>query len=147
MPNGTPPDLLAARLNYAWGWWQFHGKQRTDMFSYYLVITGILANAYVNVWKDSRLGFGTGVAILGILASIGFLLLDIRNRQQLAAANTALEKIETHGLGVTLANIDPPIVHPNWIGPLVTHRFVFRAIELLVAAGWVIAIVAAFRMQ
>jgi hypothetical protein len=147
MPNGRPEDLLKTRLDYAWGWWQFHGKQRTDMFNYYLIITGILANAYVGVWKDSRLGLGTGVALLGILASIGFLLLDIRNRQQLDAANEALKTIQNDGLGVTLANIGPPAVHPSWIGPLVTHRFVFRAIELLVAAGWFTAIVAAYRTQ
>ena len=145
MPNSKTEDMLKTRLDYAWGWWQFHGKQRTDMFNYYLIITGILANAYVSVWKDSPFGLGAGIAILGILASIGFVLLDIRNRQQLEAANTALEKIQNEGLGVALAYIGPPAVHPRWIGPLVTQRFVFRAIELLVAAGWFIAIVAFYR--
>lgn len=60
---GTPGSTLLdgdlesvkARLGYAWNVWEFHGRQRMNMFNYFLVIVGILVNGYIAALKDNSL--------------------------------------------------------------------------------------------
>jgi|SRR6266853_876289 len=141
-PNSQTDQLLKVRLDYVWDWWKFHAKQRTDMFNYFLIITGILANAYVNLLKDSHLNLTLGLGILGFITSIGFYLLDVRNRRQLARANEILQKIETNGLFSDLLINDKSAVLADIGGTkLYKHKLVFRGIEVLVAVGWLIMII------
>ncbi len=137
MPEVDP--MAQARLNYVWDWWKYHGKQRTDMFNYFLIITGILANAYVNIIKGetSQPEIAVSLGILGVIASIGFFLLDVRNRKQLERATDILIKIEANelryqGQPLGLADISGP--------PVYKHKFVFRAIEGIVGLGWLLSI-------
>jgi len=126
------------RLTYVWEWWKFHAKQRTDMFNYFLIITGILANAYATALKEHYLQLSIGVAAVGAVAAIGFLLLDIRNRFQLAKADAILQAIESDLIpgGRTLAGIDPETARQAGERVWAKHKFVFRMIEATVFAGW-----------
>jgi len=132
--GGKADRLTELRINYAWDWWKFHAKQRTDMFNYFLLITGILANAYVSLLKDNKVIFNrleTFLCGLGALTSLGFLLLDIRNRRQIDRATTMLQSIESNELlhADPLANTGGPLLYK--------HMFVFRGIEILIIAGWI----------
>ena len=132
-------DLIQVRLTYVWDLWKFHAKQRTDMFNYFLIITGILANAYVTLLKngDRQHALAVGLGLLGIITSVGFCLLDIRNRKQLERATDILIKIEAGQLGIQgkplgLADISGSLIYK--------HKFVFRVIEGIVGFGWFLII-------
>lgn len=86
--------LNEMRLNYAWSWFSLHAEQRGNLFNYFLIITGILINAYVMSLKDSLFILSLGICILGIMQGIGFLVFDLRNRQLIAYAEDVLEKLE-----------------------------------------------------
>lgn len=74
-------EINKLKLDYAWKWFNFHATQSTTVFNYFLVITGILATALFNLFKDNQLGFAATVSFLGVLCSISFLVLDIRNHR------------------------------------------------------------------
>jgi hypothetical protein len=137
--SSIPLDAnTGVRLTYVWDWWKFHAKQRTDMFNYFLIITGILANAYATALKEHYIELAIGVAAVGAIAAIGFLLLDIRNRFQLRKADAILQAIEPDLIpgGRTMAGIDPSagtqLGERNWV----KHKYVFRMIEIIVFVGW-----------
>jgi hypothetical protein len=149
-PDGSLPkmpadDLAQARLNYVWDWWKFHAKQRTDMFNYFLIITGILANAYVTLLKDTNdhTAVMIGLGFLGVITSVGFCLLDVRNRRQLERATEILKRIESdqlsdQGRPLGLADIGGSLIFK--------HKFVFRTTEAIVGLGWLLIILWSFMM-
>ena len=137
--NSIPLDgQTGMRLTYVWDWWKFHAKQRTDMFNYFLIITGILANAYATALKEHYVELLIGIATVGAMAAVGFLLLDIRNRFQLRKADEILRAIEPDLLtgGRTLAGIDPADATRAGERAYVKHKFVFRMIEMIILVGW-----------
>lgn len=89
-----PADLARLQFEYGWRWFEFHAKQRVSMFNYFLIITGILANAFVVSYTDGHSTIAVGIAALGILASIGFICFDIRNRSMASEGENVLEKLE-----------------------------------------------------
>lgn len=138
-PKPPPDNLTQVRLTYVWDWWKFHAKQRTDMFNYFLIVTGILANAFVTLVKDKggQPAVAISLGVLGALASVGFWLLDVRNRRQLERATSILKRIEANELGdqgkpLGLADIGG--------SPIYKHKFVFRTIEGIVGLGWLLII-------
>src|SRR5574342_544478 len=138
-PKSQADNLTQMRLTYVWDWWKFHAKQRTDMFNYFLIVTGILANAYVSLLKDKggQPALAIGLGVLGALASVGFCLLDVRNRRQLERATAILQRIEATELGdqgkpLGLADIGG--------SPIYKHKFVFRTVEGIVGLGWLLII-------
>ena len=46
-PHMAIQNIEEVRFQYAWNWFEFHAKQRTTMFNYFLVSVGIFANAAV----------------------------------------------------------------------------------------------------
>jgi hypothetical protein len=138
-PDHIPLDAnTGVRLTYVWDWWKFHAKQRTDMFNYFLIITGILANAYATSLKEHYIELAVGVAAVGAIAAIGFLLLDIRNRFQLRKADEILKAIEPDLLTGkrALAGIDPADASQMGERAWVKHKFVFRMIETIIFMCW-----------
>ncbi|MDQ3181747.1 MAG: hypothetical protein M3Q33_14675 [Acidobacteriota bacterium] len=81
-------------FDYAWKWFDFHGKQRMQLFNYFLIITGILANAYVTALDKKFFDVGAIVCILGVLQSLGFVVFDIRSRVLTERAEKALHAFE-----------------------------------------------------
>ncbi|HEV3083916.1 MAG TPA: hypothetical protein VGY66_29305 [Gemmataceae bacterium] len=93
-PAGTINDLVKLQLDYAWKWFDFHAKQRTTLFNYFLIITGIFANAIVAACKEGYDGIRIVVSLLGALTSIGFLVFDVRNRALAREGEDVLAKLE-----------------------------------------------------
>jgi hypothetical protein len=75
--------------------WEFHGRQRMNMFSYFLVITGILVNGYINAVKENGLHrILPAICLLGIVQCLVFLMIDWRNRTMLYFADSLLQESE-----------------------------------------------------
>lgn len=88
-------ELVKARLGYAWNVWEFHGRQRMNMFNYFLVITGILVNGYINAVKESSLHrVVPAICLLGFVQCVVFLMIDWRNRTMLYFADGLLKESE-----------------------------------------------------
>lgn len=90
----TKLDLLKLRSDYAWKWFNYHANQRVSMFNYFLIITGILANAYVSTLKEGLLAIAAGLGGLGLFTTIGFFFLDWRNKQLVGMGEDVLEELE-----------------------------------------------------
>ena len=86
-----------ARLDIGWKWFDFHAKQRTTIFNFFLLITGIILNAYVLAIRECLYQIAIALSVFGILQAIVFFLFDIRNRQLTAHAENVIEMVErTH---------------------------------------------------
>lgn len=83
-----------AELDYAWNWFNFHAKQREQVFYFFLVASPFLANAFALFLRDGRYLTAATAALAGSLASCGFLILDKRNRALTHWAEDVLYKIE-----------------------------------------------------
>ena len=86
------------QFDYAWKWFEFHAKQRTTMFNFYIIVVGatlgaIAALTKTNIDKEA-------IAILcgfGIVISIIFGILDWRNSRLLRYGELNLVQLEkTH---------------------------------------------------
>lgn len=87
-------DADKTAYDYAWKWFDFHGKQRMQLFNYFLIITGILANAYVTALDKKFFSVGAIVCILGVLQSLAFIVFDVRSRSLTERAEKALHSFE-----------------------------------------------------
>lgn len=87
-------DIDKIAFDYAWKWFDFHGKQRMQLFNYFLIITGILANAYVTALDKKFFSVGAVVCVLGVIQSLSFIVFDIRNRDLTERAEKALHSFE-----------------------------------------------------
>ena len=64
------------RLDYAWKWFEYHAKQRISMFNYFLIASGILAHACMTLICEECFVSAMGLATIGTLVSICFVILD-----------------------------------------------------------------------
>ena len=101
----TADELIKLRQAYAWEWFKYHAGQRISMFNYFLVAVGILASAFMASWKLEP-WMAQGIGILGMVWSIAFLLLDVRNRQLVHMGEDVLEHLERHDIFTTAAQGD-----------------------------------------
>ena len=90
--------LLQLKLDYAWRWFALHAKQRVTMFSYFLVASGILANAYGLLLREKHWEAAIAVAIIGCLAGVVSVGLDARNHQLVKLGEEVLADIEREHL-------------------------------------------------
>ncbi len=145
----TEQELAAKRLDYAWGWFQFHAKQRMDMFNYFLIVTGILATAFVDLIKDGHPHLSQTLAGLGATTAFGFLVLDLRNKHLVDKSVRILKVLENNDIfadyrddkGHLLGLCDRGDLTfekcPPWLDGLTHHSFIFRAVQVIVAIGWI----------
>ena len=93
--NLNEPEISKARLDYSLRWYDMHNRQRMTLFNFFVIITGILANAYVVATNvNSPPALRVALCILGTLQSIGFFFFDIRSRQLIRYGEDMLEKLE-----------------------------------------------------
>jgi hypothetical protein len=93
--GATELEVLKAKLSYAWNVWEFHGRQRMNMFNYFLVITGILISGFVAASKETALhGILPVISLLQFVECLVFLIIDWRNRTILYCADDSLLESE-----------------------------------------------------
>ena len=152
---GTPPsevvlttselEILKLRMKYAWDWWEFHGRQRMNMFNYFLVVTGILVNGCLTALKDATIRDGalTDICLLGVFQSISFFMIDVRNRKMLYYANDLLRCLESKYLigdpcpGLTVRAEEEG---RNWWLSKTKMVYWIRGTYLLVALGFMLVL-------
>jgi hypothetical protein len=91
-------ELMEARTDLAWKWFEFHASQRAALYNWFLVVTGVLVNGYVFAVKDGIFGAAAVISVFGIFESLSFLVFDLRNRKLTEYAEDILEKIERDSL-------------------------------------------------
>ncbi len=91
---GCVTDLTKLRFEYAWKHFEYHARQRITMFNFFLIVTGIVANAYVRILDDGLLNLATAISIIGIVISVGFFALDWRNTQLVHMGEAILNELE-----------------------------------------------------
>jgi len=94
LENGNLSEVEKQRFEYAWRWFNYHAGQRMQLFNFFLIITGILANAYVGAYEKGTNLMRLAISLIGTLQSFGFLAFDIRSRELTRYAEDILEKIE-----------------------------------------------------
>ena len=88
--NNNKPDYL----KYSWDWFEYHAGQRLLTFRFFLILFGLLSAAYYKAWVDNSTEFALIIAAFGILVSVTFFILDIRNVKLVNIGRDALIAIE-----------------------------------------------------
>ncbi len=142
-------------LDYAWKWFEYHAKQRVSMFNYFLIASGILAHACVNLICAECFVLAMVLAIIGIFVSGSFLILDCRNAQLVYLGEDVLRKLEKSILfpedftGIGEKNEQRPRgilfreLSENKRCPS-KHKIWLRVVEALIALCFVVAGIVAF---
>jgi len=86
--------LFETRLDYAWKYFDFHAKQRTTMFNFFLLFTGLVINGYVQLEKENFFFLSFIVALAGTSITLIFVFLDRRNEELVHIAEDILESLE-----------------------------------------------------
>ena len=115
---------------------------RMKNFNFFLIIIGVLMTGYIKVdAKTAQLGLG----VVGVLVSLAFLLLDLRGRELLDAAQTELTLRES-ALGISIRETIMKGRQGKLRKKTVSHTFVYRGIYLLgVALSFILVYVAISR--
>lgn len=108
--------LFDARHTYAWNYFDFHAKQRTTMFNFFLLFTGLFVNAYVTVFKENLYLLSTILALFGAVLTVIFVFLERRNEELVHIAENVLESLESDVLFSEYNRKIPWPRRRNWLG-------------------------------
>jgi|SRR5271166_3487620 len=89
---------------YAWNWFALHAGQRLQLVNFWLVAVAFLAAAFVQARSNHLVAVAFGVSVTGVIASLAFVRLDVRTRQLVRVAESALRSFEQ---AQTAGGIDP----------------------------------------
>lgn len=145
------------RFEYAWRYFALHARQRITMFYFFLIGSGIMANAYGLLLREKLHWIAAGVAIVGVLICIVSLMLDIRNHQLVRLGEQALRRIELDSIVSDRSNVDlsnPPdymiLTREDAAGApraRLKHGVLIRFLELSVAVGFLLAAITSICFQ
>jgi hypothetical protein len=103
-PASSEPtnDLDKMRFDYAWKWFDFHAKQRTSLFNFYIIVIAATIGA-VGALTRTDAGTHAGDVIdylcwFAIVVSVIFLLLDRRNKRLVQYGELNLVHLEKNYL-------------------------------------------------
>ena len=82
-------------LDHSWKWFALHASQRMQLINYFFITVAFLSAAYATGLEADKPVVSAGVAVLGIVMSIGFQLIDLRTRELIRVGERALASIET----------------------------------------------------
>ena len=100
--NGIEFEKL--RFEYAWRHFDFHAKQRTQMFHFFLISVTFLAGAYGALGSSQAQAINQlapPIAIAGLIVSLIFMGLDFRNVQLYRRSQRYLIALEKQVLFAT----------------------------------------------
>lgn len=88
-------ELQKLRLDFAWKHFEFHARQRTTMFNFFVIILGVVVTGFVAAVREEGVRyFAPYIALTGMFVSVAFLFLDIRNTQLLEFSERIIYEIE-----------------------------------------------------
>ena len=140
------------RFEYAWRHFALHARQRVTMFNFFLLGSGVIANAYGLLIREPLYWQAGGVGLIGFLVCAVSFMLDVRNRQLVRLGEDALRRVEQDYL-LSPEQISSNVEAPEYAimtrerqtkKPRSWHRHgnlfkcleVAGAIAFLIAAGW-----------
>lgn len=145
------------QIDYAWKWFSYHAQQRLTAFHYFLLVIALLTTGYVTALGSGFIIVERVLCAVGVLISLSFLFLDVRNEELVNDGRAALRKLE-RAIDITIHRADykrqeirfsPFRKQPGWAGlPEVRtwhkHGFWLRVIEGLAAGIFVAALAFSF---
>jgi hypothetical protein len=88
-------ELQKQRFDYAWKWFDYHARQRIQMFNFFLVGMGLVFKMFTDSQAEREKLI---IAISGGFLSLVFLFLDKRNEALVHYAEDILLKLEQEEL-------------------------------------------------
>lgn len=89
-----PDKRIAVAHEYAWNWFSYHAGQRLTAFNFFLVFLGFLTVAFSKAVEEQWRWPGFAFALFGVLVSVAFLLLDLRNEELVWIGRDALASLD-----------------------------------------------------
>ncbi len=86
--------LYNARFEYAWKYFDFHATQRTTMFNFFIIFSGILIKACSDLIAKGHDVELLIISMFGILVTIMFIFLERRNEELVYVAEDILHALE-----------------------------------------------------
>ena len=133
-------SLHQMRFEYAWRWFDMHARQRVTMFNFFLLSTGVLANAYGILLREGFYWQSAAVAVIGAFAGLVSCFLDVRNSQLVDMGEEALKKVEQeylapvveggqslHEYAILSTEKQPPLWQK--------HKCLIRSLEMVAVFG------------
>jgi|SRR5215469_2762649 len=125
---------LSTALEHARSWVQLHTTQRQNLLNFFLIAVAFLFNAYVGALSVHRFLLAAVIAALGSIISVGFSLMDLRNRELTRAGEIPLIEIERR-MAIKCRLPDLTIIEtvdrPHY--PWLSMGKIMRAIEIAAA--------------
>lgn len=90
------PELLKIKMDYAWNWYSYHANQRMIAFRFFLIIIGILIIGLLQVINSNpqQINLCALISFSGVVISLSFWSLDIRNYELVLYASSDLKNLE-----------------------------------------------------
>ncbi len=85
---------LQAALNHSQSWVELHANQRQNLLNFFLIAVAFLFSAYVGALNGHRYILAAIISLLGAAISLGFTMMDLRNRDLTRAGEIAMRDIE-----------------------------------------------------
>ena len=152
--DGEDLALAQIRFEYAWRYFALHAKQRVTMFSFFLLGSGIIANAYGLLLREQLHWQAGGVATIGLLVAVVSCMLEKRNHTLVDLGEDALLRIEKDylsPLGNLTVNDKSPeymiLSHEREVGEpprWQKHGALIQTLEVVVALGFAVAAARSF---
>ncbi len=144
MPEKSQDDsvLLDIAITHARSRVETYTTQRQSLLNFFLVAVAFLFTAYVDALTGHQDVFAGLIAGVGIVSSLAFISMDLRNRDLARSGEAALEKIEARF--AEMYNLDEmkmsgAINQPrrwHWVFSMgIMIRLIYAAIGLVFAAG------------
>jgi hypothetical protein len=92
-------EFEKVRFDFAWRHFEFHARQRTTMFHFFVLLVPFLFAGFyyllkADAFKRANPAAALVVAAIGFILSVTFWLLDVRNRQLYRVSQENLRLIE-----------------------------------------------------
>lgn len=130
---------------HCWAYFEYHARQRTQMFNYFILSSGVFANAISMLIRDEQFFIGCLFSTFAAATAIIFTLLDLRNKSLVRTAEAALYSIENELMSVAaIPNLITPFINEvardeqrSWIPRVVVkHGFLVEGFNLAAAIGF-----------
>ena len=147
-------NLNQIRFEYAWRYFEMHAKQRITMFNFFLLGSGVLANAYGLLLREELHLQAGAVAAVGFLVCVISFMLDVRNHQLVRLGENALRRVEGDIMlpaGQDISDSKPPeymiLTRERNLGEtflLLKHKTLIRSLEGAAAFAFLLAALASY---
>lgn len=111
-------DLQKELREYAWKYFYLHAEQRLKTFHFFVILSTVMTGAVLTMAKDTNnVCYATPLAYMLAFLAFVFWKLDIRNKELIKHAESALKSLENH-LDIQNNGGEPHIVklflHEEW---------------------------------